>query len=140
MSDLKTKKNNSSIEAFIGSIDSQAKQEDAKVLLGIFKKVTGKKATMWGDRIIGFGEYHYKYASGREGDWPLTGFSTAKTKHSIYIMNGFKEYEDLLKKLGKHKHSVSCLYVNKLADIDLKVLEEIIKKSFADMKKAYQAK
>lgn len=94
---------------------------------------------MWGDSIVGFGEYHYKYKSGREGDWFITGFSPRKQNLTIYIMPGFSEYADLLKKLGKHKHSVSCLYLNKLADIDFQVLEKLIAKSVVDMASLYNA-
>ena len=93
---------------------------------------------MWGPSIIGFGTYHYKYASGREGDWMLTGFSPRKTKHSLYIMAGFKRFDDLMQKLGKYKTGKSCLYVNKLEDIDEEVLRQLIRESMEYMKEKYQ--
>ncbi len=138
MAEIKTKKNKASVSKFIDSVENEQKREDAKALVKIFEDITKEKATMWGTSIIGFGEYHYKSErSSQEGDWPLTGFSPRKQNISIYIMPGFKAYGDLLKKLGKHKHSVSCLYINKLADIDLPTLKKLIKKGYEDMKKNY---
>ena len=93
------------------------------------KEITKKKAVMWGPSIVGFGSYHYKYESGREGDMPLTGFSPRKQSLTVYIMPGFDEYEDMLGRLGKHKVGKSCLYINKLADVDKSVLRELIEKS-----------
>ena len=98
------------------------------------EEVTGKKAVIWGTSIVGFDSYHYKYASGREGDWPIIGFSPRKTMLTVYIMPGFKPYKDKLKKLGKHKLGKSCLYIRKLADIDLGILEEIITDSVQRMR------
>lgn len=140
MAELKTKKNNASVTAFVNSIEHETRRKDAKQLLKIFREVTGKRPKMWGDSIIGYGEYHYKYKSGQEGDWPLTGFSPRKANLSLYIMSGVKQYNGLLKKLGKHKHSVSCLYINKLEDVDEKVLREMIKKDYEHMKKVYKVK
>ena len=99
--------------------------------------ITGEQAVMWGPSIVGFGLYHYKYASGREGDFMRCGFSPRKQDLTVYIMSGFKEYGDLLSKLGKHKTSVSCLYLKKLADVDLAVLREMIERSVAYMDKTY---
>ncbi len=126
---------------FIKSVEDEAKRKDSLALLKLFKEVTGEKAQMWGTAIVGFGSYHYKSErSTQEGDWPLTGFSPRKQNLTLYVMNGFAEYADLLKDLGKHKISGgSCIYVNKLADIDLKVLAKIIKKSVVVMKKRYKA-
>ena len=141
MSKLKTVVNKASPLKFINKIENRTKKEDSLVLLDLFESVTGEKAKMWGDSIIGFGSYHYKSErSTQEGDWPLTGFSPRKQYLSIYIMPGFSEYKSLLKKIGKHKHSVSCLYVNNLKDIDIKVLEKLIKRSINDMKKIYNVK
>ena len=95
----------------------------------MMKKLTGADAKMWGDSIIGFGDYHYKYASGREGDWFLCGFSPRKRNISIYIMGYLENYEDILEKLGKYKHGKGCLYINKLEDIDENVLIELISTS-----------
>ncbi len=129
MAELKTRKNDASVEKFVNSVENKTQKEDAKVLLKLFKDITKEEPAMWGDSIIGYGSYRYKSdRSTQEGDWPLTGFSPRKQNLSIYIMPGFKDYGELLKNLGKYKNSVSCLYINKLADVDIKVLEETIKK------------
>lgn len=139
MGEIKTKATNKSVEKHIESIEHPVRKADAEVLLGMFKKVTGEKPVLWGEKIIGFGSYHYKSTrSTQEGDWPLTGFSVQKTKLSLYIMPGLKKFPELLKKLGKHKHSVACLYINKLADVDLKILEELIKESVEYMRTEYK--
>ena len=93
------------------------------------REVTGAEPQMWGDSIVGFGSYHYVYASGREGDWPLTGFSPRKRNLTLYIMAGFDEYDELLSRLGKFKTGKSCLYINKLEDVDQEVLAELVKRS-----------
>lgn len=129
MAELKTKLTDQKPEAFIAKIADQECREDCTALLKLMKRVTGKPGRMWGPSIIGFGSYRYKYASGREGDWPLTGFSPRKQNLTIYIMAGFTEYGALLKKLGKCKTAKSCLYIKRLADIDTKVLEELVAKS-----------
>ena len=137
MAELKTKANNASVAEFIASIEGGEKRENCKALRAMMSKITGKRAKMWGDSIIGFGSYHYKYASGREGDYFLTGFSPRKANISIYIMPGFKQYKKQLTVLGKHKHSVSCLYVRSLKDIDVEVLTEIVKDSVSRMSRMY---
>lgn len=129
MADLKTQKNDASVVAFLNSIENEKKRKDAFAIHELMMEVSGEEAAMWGDSIVGYGSYHYKYKTGREGDWMLTGFSPRKQNFSLYIMSGFKRFEDLLSKLGKHKSSVSCLYINKLADIDLDVLREMVKES-----------
>ncbi|HLD22125.1 MAG TPA: DUF1801 domain-containing protein [Patescibacteria group bacterium] len=112
------------------------KSSDAKILLALFKKITQEKPKMWGTSIIGFGSYHYKSdRSSQEGDWLLTGFSPRKQNLTLYIIPGFKDYQALLKKLGKCKTSVSCLYIKRLTDVDISVLEKLIQQSFAFMKK-----
>lgn len=138
MAELKTKKNKASVTAFLSSVKDERRREDARRLLGIFKEVTGMKPAMWGGSIIGFGSYHYESTrSAQKGDWPLTGFSPRKANLTIYIMPGFKQYAALLKKLGKHKKSVSCLYVNNLSDIHVPTLKKIIKESVREMRKRY---
>jgi hypothetical protein len=137
MAELKTQKNKGSVTKFVSLVENEQRREDSKVLLKIFKEVTGKKPVMWGNSIIGYGEYHYKYKSGQEGDWPRTGFSPRKAYLAIYIMAGFKKYQKLLDKLGKHKHSVSCLYIKKLSDVDVVVLKKLIRDGLKDMKKMY---
>lgn len=141
MAELKTKENNQSVNDFINSIENETRKKDALTLLPIFKEATGYEPKLWGTSIVGFGKYHYKSErSKQEGDWPLTGFSPRKQNMSIYIMSGFAEYQDLIKKLGKCKTSVGCLYINKLEDIDLEILKQLIKKSVAKMKKDYNVK
>jgi len=122
-----------SAAAFIGSIDLPQRQADAKVLLKFFSRITGWKPKMWGPSIIGFGSYHYRYETGREGDMLVTGFSPRKANLVLYIMPGYQDFEDALSRLGKHKIGKSCLYINKLADIDMAVLEEIVRGGIADM-------
>ena len=134
MSDLKTKQNEGSVEDFLNSIEDERKRNDAFVLLEMMKTITGEAPKMWGPSIVGFGSYHYKYDSGREGDWFRTGFSPRKQNLSLYIMDGVEKYQDLLARLGKHKIGKSCLYVNKLADIDLEVLREMIRQSMKEKK------
>lgn len=136
-SDLKTKPTQQSVTAFINSVENDTRRADAKQLLKIFKATTGMPAKMWGPSIIGFGTYHYRYESGREGDWMLAGFSPRKGNLALYIMSGFSHYEALLKKLGKHKTGASCLYINKLADIDPEVLRQLISTSVKYMQEKY---
>ena len=143
MSDAKTVPNRASVDAFINAVEPEAKREDAKVLLELFERVTGEKATMWGPSIIGFGSYHYKYASGREGDMCRSGFSPRKAKHSLYLMGRYcdeatgKKVDAMLERMGKHSTGASCVYVNKLADIDLGVLEEIVAECWDAMNRVY---
>ncbi len=134
MAELKTKKNDGDVEAFIDGIDPK-KQDDCRTILAMMKDITGEEPAMWGESIIGFGSYHFKYASGREGDWMLTGFSPRKQNFSLYIMAGFDQYEPLMEQLGKHKTGKSCLYINKLADIDQDILRELITRSIAHTEK-----
>ena len=135
MSELKTTVNDASVEDFINSVGNEVKRRDSHTLLELFQRVTGKPPKMWGSSIIGFDQYHYKSERSRqEGDWPLTGFSPRKQNLTLYFMLGFDNYAALLDKLGKHKTSVGCLYINKLSDVDLKILEELITRSVADMK------
>ena len=133
MSDLKTKPNDASVDAYLDSVENPRRREDARRVLALMQEITGEPAKMWGSSIVGFGSYHYTYASGREGDWPIVGFAPRKQNLVLYIMPGFARYDDLLSRLGKHRTGKSCLYVNKLADIDLAVLEELVRESFADM-------
>lgn len=138
MSTIKTTVNDASVEDFINTVADEIKRKDSFTLLELFSRITGEKPKMWGSSIIGFGLYHYKSErSKQEGDWPLTGFSPRKQSLTLYIMRGFEDYEDLLKDLGKHKTSVGCLYINKLADVNMAVLEKLLKKSFAAMKEEH---
>lgn len=137
MSDLKTKKNDASVEEFLAGIPQARRREDCRTVVEMMTKITGDEPAMWGTSIIGFGTYHYKYASGREGDWPITGVSPRKQSLTLYIMPGFDRYEELMGKLGKHKTGVSCLYVNKLEDIDLPTLRKLVTESVKYMRKKY---
>ncbi len=139
MGQIKTRSTKDDIDAFLNSIESEQKKADSFAIKKIFDSATKEKAALWNNNMIGYGTYHYKSErSSQEGDWPLTGFSPRKQNISIYIMPGVAKYADLLKKLGKHKvSSGSCVYINKVADIDLKVLKELISLSVKDMKKAY---
>ncbi len=130
MAEIKTQKNTASVKKFIAAVEHSQRREDALTLLQIMTDITNEKPCMWGTSIIGFGSYHYKYASGREGDWMRIGFSPRKASMSLYIMNGFREYNELLGLLGKHKVGKSCLYINKLSDIDMAVLKQLIHHSF----------
>ncbi len=135
MAELKTKKNKASVDKFLQSVIDEKKREDSYKILKMMKQITKAEPEMWGSSIIGFGSYHYKYASGREGDWFLTGFSPRKQSLTLYIMSGFSKYQNLLKKLGKHKTGKGCLYINKIEDVDTKVLKELIKESVTFLKK-----
>lgn len=111
---------------YVAAVEHKTRRADAEVLLDFFARVTGMTAKMWGPSLIGYGSYHYKYESGREGDMLMTGFSPRKANLVFYIMPGYQDLSDKLVRLGKHKIGKSCLYVNKLADIDMDVLEEIV--------------
>lgn len=134
MSDLKTQKNDASVTKFLNSVENETKRQDAFALLQMMREVTGEEPTMWGDSIVGFGSYHYKYASGREGDWFLVGFSPRKQNLTLYIMSGYEGYEELLDKLGKHKIGKSCLYINKLQQVNADVLRDLIRQSVDHMR------
>ena len=129
MTELKTKQNEKSVQSFLDSVTDPARHQDCRALLELMKKVTGEVPKMWGDSIVGFGAYHYKYESGREGDWFLTGFSPRKANLTLYLMTGFSS--PLVERLGKFKTGKSCLYINKLADINLAVLAELLEESVA---------
>ena len=131
MSDLKTRPNDASVEELLGQVEDPARRRDCQELVEIMRRVTGEEPKMWGPSIVGFGSYHYRYASGREGDWMAVGFSPRKRDLTLYIMAGFSRYGELLERLGKHKHGKSCLYVQRLDDVDREVLEELVSESVA---------
>ncbi|KGP80209.1 MULTISPECIES: DUF1801 domain-containing protein [unclassified Paenibacillus] len=134
---LKTKETDNSVIEFIESVENTKKREDAYQLLDIFTETTGYKAKMWGPSIIGFGAYHYKYESGHEGDAPLVGFSPRKAKISLYFATGDAERENLLKDFGKHTTGKACVYINKVADIHVDVLQGLINQSIRFLKETY---
>ena len=137
MAELKTKQNDASVEEFIGAVANDRRREDAFTVLDLLKRVTGEEPRMWGTSIVGFGSYRYRYASGRTGEWPRIGFSPRKQNLTVYVMPGFSNYDEILSRLGKHRTGKSCLYVNKLADIDMGVLEELIGSSLEAMAELY---
>ena len=143
MAEIKTKPTQVSVEDFIAAVEPASKREDGAVLDALFRKVTGMAPEMWGPTIVGYGRYHYRYASGHEGDMCRAGFSPRKAKHSLYLMCGSPkedaQFAPLLAKLGKHSRGKGCLYVNKLADIDLGVLEEMIALSWRNSFERYPA-
>lgn len=131
--ELKTKMTEASVEDFLNTVNDEQARKDCFEILKMMKQATKAEPKMWGTSIVGFGTYHYKGASGREGDWMLTGFSPRKQNLTLYIMAGFERYNQLLKKLGKHSTGKSCLYIKKLADVDKKVLKELIAESVKAM-------
>lgn len=139
MAELKTKPNEQSVTDFLEDVDDDKKKADCYQILEIMRDITGEEPHMWGNSIVGFGSYHYKYASGREGDWFLTGFSPRKQNLSLYIMAGFERYDELMQKLGKYKTGKSCLYVKKLEDVDTDVLKELIRSSVTHVAATYSS-
>ena len=135
MSSAKTKPTITSVEDFLKNIEPAQRRLDGLELLKIMKEITKEKPIMWGSSVVGFGSIHYKYKSGREGDFFKVGFSPRKRSLSIYLMTGFNQLKDLLEKLGKHKLGKACLYVNKLDDVDIDVLRQIIKRTLEELKK-----
>ena len=129
MAELKTAPTKASVQAFLRDIQDETRRRDCQIIARLMRQATRATPRMWGPSIVGFGSYHYRYASGREGDWFLTGFSPRKTDLTVYLMGGLTHHAPLLRRLGRHKSSKSCLYVKRLADIDLAVLEELIRDS-----------
>ncbi len=133
----KTKPTEVTAAEFLAAVEPEKKREEAQVLDQLFQKVTGWKPVMWGPSIIGYGSYHYKYATGREGDMCATGFSPRKANHSLYIMPGYANFEEILGRLGKHSMGKSCLYIKKLDDVDLDVVAELIEAGLKDLGEKY---
>ncbi|HEY8186590.1 MAG TPA: DUF1801 domain-containing protein [Pyrinomonadaceae bacterium] len=133
MAELKTKPTAESVSAFLEKIADEGRREDCLAVVDIMRDVIKEEPKMWGGSIVGFGRYHYKYQSGREGEWMITGFSPRKGDLTLYIMPGFEPFADLMKRLGKYKTGKSCLYVKKLADVNVKVLKELVTKSVDKM-------
>ena len=140
MAGLKTKATAASVTEFLNAVEDRGQRADCRAIAKMMREATGKRAKMWGASMVGYGSYHYKYASGREGDYFLTGFSPRKQATTVYIMPGFSGYDALMKKLGKYKTGRSCLYIKRLDDVDSDVLQELITRSVADMRKQYPTK
>ena len=137
MTAVKTARTTASVNRFLKTITDERRRADCLAVLRIMKRVTRTDPAMWGTSIVGFGSYHYRYASGREGDWPITGFSPRKQALTVYVMTGFKRYPQLMEKLGKHSTGSSCLYIKHLEDVDLVVLEDLIRESVHHLKETY---
>jgi hypothetical protein len=130
MAELKTQKGEGDVDAFIAAIEDERKREDSRALVAMMERVTGEKPAMWGPSIVGFGDLHYKYESGREGDWFRVGFSPRKQNLTLYITDYVKEDDPLLNKLGKFTTGKACIYVKRLEDVDSDVLEQLVKRSY----------
>lgn len=137
MPENKTQKTAQNVREFLAGVEPDQRRQDSLRVLEIMEQLTGMEARMWGPSIVGFGDYHYKYESGREGDFFKVGFSPRKQSLTLYIMPGFQRYDELMSRLGKFKTGKSCLYVNKLSDIDEEVLRELISQSVAYMNEKY---
>lgn len=137
MSENKTRPSGADVTAFLDAVEPARRREDARALEALFREVTGFQPQMWGPSIVGYGAYHYIYETGREGDMCATGFSPRKANLVLYIMPGYQDYSEILSRLGKHKLGKSCLYLNKLADVDVDVLAELIRKGLADLDKIW---
>ncbi|MCW5958890.1 MAG: DUF1801 domain-containing protein [Pyrinomonadaceae bacterium] len=137
MAELKTKLNDADVGEFLNKVSDPEKREDSFRVLEMMREISGQEPRMWGSSIVGFGTYHYKYASGREGEWMRIGFSPRKQNLTVYIMNGFERYDQLMAKLGKYKTGKSCLYLKRLSDVDESVLSELITESVKYFDKKY---
>jgi hypothetical protein len=135
MAENKTKVTETNVESYLSAIGDESRRKDCEALTRLMTKATGEQPKMWGTSIVGFGSYHYKYESGREGDAPLAGFASRKGDITLYLSMGFPGHEELLSKLGKHKLGKGCLYIRRLSDVDPKVLEELIVYSVAERKR-----
>jgi hypothetical protein len=138
MAEPKTKPTNESVEDFLNRVTEAERREDCFAVAKIMEEITGEKPKMWGPSIVGFGSYHYKYASGREGDWPMTGFSPRKKDLTLYLMMGFEKHEELMKTLGKHSGGNSCLYIKRLSDVHIPTLKKLIKTSVKELEGLYK--
>ena len=138
MATNKTTQNDNPVESFINSVDNEQKRGDSWDMIALMKKITGSEPKMWGSSLVGFGSYHYKYASGREGDFFLTGFSPRKTAFTVYIIPGFSGYADLMEQLGSYKTGKSCLYLKNLEAVNRGELEQLIRESVDEMREKYE--
>ena len=134
MAEPKTKPTNESVKDFLNRIPDAERREDCFTVAKMMEEITGENPKMWGPSIVGFGTWHYKYASGREGDWPITAFSPRKKDLTLYVMVGYERYPELMEKLGKHSTGKSCLYIKRLSDIHVPTLKKLIKTGIKDLK------
>jgi hypothetical protein len=140
MAELKTKPTNASVEKFLNQISDEARREDCFKIAKMMEEITGNEPKMWGPSIVGFGAYHYKYASGQEGDWPIAAFSPRKQDLTLYLLPGFTESGELMQKLGKHRTGKSCLYIKRLSDVHVPTLKKLIRESVKRMKQITKSK
>ena len=133
MAEAKTRPTKASVTAFLAALPDERRRQEGQAVAKLLREVTGEKPVLWGPNIVGFGTYAYRYADGREGEWPIVGFSPRKSELVVYIMPGFERYADLLARLGRHRTGKSCLYLRNLAEVDLAVLREIVVRSVAAM-------
>lgn len=138
MAENKTKQTAESVDDFLATLDD-ARRSDCEQIISLMRTATKQEPKMWGANIVGFGEYHYTYKSGREGNWFLCGFSPRKANLTLYLMSGFERYEDIMVRLGKHTTGSSCLYIKRLTDIDQKVLQTLLEESVKHLKQTYHA-
>jgi len=139
MAELKTHRTGASVEEFIEAIPDESVRQDCRTLIDLLRRVTGSKPEMWGDSIVGFGDYHYKYASGRENDWFYLGFAPRKRELALYVVADMERFDDLLQRLGKYRSSKYCLYVKRLSDVNLDVLEQIAAASLQHLKETEES-
>ena len=140
MTDNKTRPTKASVTGFINAIDDRQMRADAKKVAAMMRRATGNRARMWGPSIVGYGSYHYRYESGREGDFMITGFAPRKQALTLYIMSGFSRFSKLMSKLGKYRTGKSCLYIKRLDDVDEDVLEQLIRESVEHMRAHYETR
>ncbi len=140
MAELKTKPTNASVEKFLNQVADETRREDCFEVAKMMEEITGEKPKMWGPSIVGFGSYHYKYASGQEGDWPIAAFSPRKQDLTLYLLPGFQEHADLMQQLGKHRTGKSCLYIKRLSDVHVPTLKKLIRESVKRMKQITKKK
>ena len=140
MAELKTKPTNASVEKFLNQVADEARREDCFKVAKMMEEITGEKPKMWGPSIVGFGSYHYKYASGQEGDWPIAAFSPRKQDLTLYLLPGFQEHAELMQQLGKHRTGKSCLYIKRLSDVHGPTLKKLIRESVKRMKEITKKK
>jgi hypothetical protein len=133
MAEAKTKPTKESVKDFLNRIPEAERREDCFAIAKMMEEITGERPVMCGPSIVGFGTYHYKYASGREGDWPIAGFSPRKKDLTVYLMMGFEKHKELMDKLGKYSHAKSCLYIKRLSDIHVPTLKKLIKTSIREL-------
>lgn len=134
MAELKTRQTKASVKDFLNQISDEERRKDCFAIAKMMEEITGEKPKMWGPSIVGFGTHHYKYASGREGDWPITAFSPRKNNLTLYVMVGYEDHADLMKQLGKHSTAKSCLYIKRLSDVHIPTLKKLIKVGIRKMK------